>query len=279
MSTIRDRIVGRLDDGTVGSRVLDSHLVRRGVRMAISAVAFLLLWQLLASLFFSPTTLPSPTQVATELLRILETGGPRGRSAWFHVRTSLFRVAVAAAIGMSLAVVLGILMGVNDYVEDALSIWLPFWMTVPTVVVVLISMILFQFSDLSVIVAVVFAATPYATVNTWKGVQNIDAELIEMAEAFKLGQVDVWRHIFIPGILPSIFGSLRYLTSMVWKIVVLAEVFGINTGMGAMFRFWYNQGQVVTLLAYLALFVAVMFIIEYGILYPLERYLFRWRDA
>lgn len=279
MSTIRDRVKGQFSEEGRGTRVLENPIVRRGLRMAISGVGFLIVWQVVAMLYFDPSVLPSPLEVATELNRIAEVGGPRGRSAWFHVEHSLVRVAIASAIGMSLALVLGTLMGSNDYAEDVLSVWLPFWMTVPTVVVVLISMVIFRFSEVSVIVAVVFAATPYAVVNTWKGIENVEAQLLEMADAFGLGKIGVWRHIYFPGILPSIFGSLRYLVGMVWKIVVLTEVFGMDNGMGAMFRFWYNQGSMVTLLAYLTVFVAVMFVIEYGVFYPVEQYLFRWRDA
>lgn len=279
MRAIQKRINEEISDTGLARRFLDNSIARRGVRMAISAVVFLLVWEVLSTFYFQPTTLPSLTQVAAELFRILEMGGPRGRSASFHLEKSLVRVLIAATVGMSLAVVLGVLMGINEHVEDALALWLPFWMTVPTVVVVLITMIMFQFSDNSVLVAVVFAATPYATINTWKGVQTIDTELLQMADAFNFDQRSVWRHIYLPGILPALFGSLRYLFSMVWKIVVLAEVFGINNGMGAMFRFWYNQGQIVTVLAYLSLFIGVMFLIEYVILYPLEQYLFRWRDS
>lgn len=250
----------------------------RSGRVFVAAASALILWQLVAMMFFPERILPAPTQVVQRLLVIFDVGGPRGNSALYHLRISLVRVAIVTTIGMSIAIVLGILMGINDQVEDAFTTILPFWMTFPTVVVVLVTMIMFNFSQMSVITAVVFAATPYAAVNTWEGTQNVDTGLIEMASAFKASQVAVWRHIYIPSIMPSIFGSLRYLLSMVWKIVVLSEVFGIENGMGAMFRFWYNESDITALLAYLVLFVGVMFILEYGIIYPLEKYIFRWRE-
>lgn len=279
MSTIRKQFVNRFEKIPVIGEAIDRAMIERGMRMGISALALVVVWQIVASLFFEPQVLPTPVEVGQTLLDIFDVGGPRGNSAWYHLWQSLVRVVIAAAVGMSIAVVLGVLMGINDGFEAALSTWLPFWMTVPTVVVVLVTMVIFQFSETAVVVAVVFAATPYATVNTWKGVENVDPALVEMSNAFSVSQASILRHIYLPSMLPSIFGSLRYLFSIVWKIVVLAEVFGMDNGLGAMFRFWYNQADIVSVLAYLVLFVGVMFIIEYGVLYPLEKHLFRWRDS
>ncbi|MFB6131678.1 MAG: ABC transporter permease [Salinigranum sp.] len=275
MSTV-DRnagIVGRARESIAGNEML-----LKGLRMALAAIAFLVVWQVVAMTFFDPSMLPTPVQVVEFLPSIFQPRGAEAHGALFHLYSSLYRVVISTVIGMTIAIVLGVLMSVNDPLEDAFSAWLPFWMTIPTVVVVLLSMILFKFSNTSVIVAVVFAATPYATVNMWKGAQNVDGDLLEMAHTVGAGGAAIWKDIYIPSILPSLFGSLRYLLSMVWKIVVLTETFGMDNGMGSQFRFWYQQGNITALLAYLVLFLIVMFAIEYLLLYPVESYLFRWRD-
>jgi NitT/TauT family transport system permease protein len=64
---------------------------------------------------------------------------------------------------------------------------------------------------------------------------------------------------------------------MVWKVVVLAETFGMNQGMGALFRYWFNQGDLAALLAALSFFVVVMITLQAG-LSGLERWLFHWRE-
>jgi NitT/TauT family transport system permease protein len=63
---------------------------------------------------------------------------------------------------------------------------------------------------------------------------------------------------------------------MVWKVVVLAETFGMSDGMGTLFRFWFGEGDLAALLAALSLFVAVMVALQAG-LSRLESRLFRWR--
>ena len=176
------------------------------------------------------------------------------------------------------AVAFGLLMDAFEQVEDMFTLLIPFWMTFPTVVVVLVTMIMFNFSQMSVISATVIITTPYAAVAIWEGMENLDRDLVEMGRAFGASTSEMYRHVYLPNILPAFFSSFRYLFSMVWKIVVIAEVVGIETGMGAMFRFWYNEGDVTALLAYLVLFVVVMFVLEYGVIFPVERWVFRWRN-
>ncbi|MFB6354195.1 MAG: ABC transporter permease, partial [Halobacteriales archaeon] len=233
---------------------------------------------LAASLAFSPTVLPSPLSVLFRIPGIIESGGAGQPGALFHLRITLGRVALVTAISMTAAVVLGLLMSANQHVEDMFTVLIPFWMTVPTVVVVLVTMIMFDFSQLSVVTAAVITTTPFAAISIWQGTQNLDQGLVQMGRAFGASRYAMYRHIYLPNVFPALFSSFRYLFSMVWKIVVIAEVFGISAGMGAQFRFWFNESSVVSLLAYLVLFIVVMFALEYGVIYPVERWVFRWRD-
>jgi len=222
----------------------------------------------------APDLLPGPLAVARRLPGLLAPGP--GGDALGHLRASLLRVVAATVIGLAVAVPLGIAVAVDDRIEAAASVWLPFWMTLPTLVVVLVAMVLVGFDGRAVVAAVVVAATPFATVTVAEGAADVDPDLVAMATAFGADRRAVLREVYLPSVLPSVVGSARYLLSMVWKVVVLAETFGMNRGMGALFRYWFNEGDLVALLAALSLFVAVMVGFQTG-LSVLERRLFRWR--
>lgn len=247
--------------------------------IVVPLAAFGLLWQLAAMWLNDPSILPGPVHTVRLSLASTTTGGPRNYTSLYHLEQTLLRVVVASTLGLIISVVVGTLMWRSEYVEAILSDWLPFLMTFPTVVVILVTMILFQFSELSILTAVLVASTPFGIVNLWEGMKDLDAELLEMAYAFDASNYQIWRNLYIPHLMPFVFGSYRYILGMVWKIVALAEIFGFSTGMGAMFRFWYSQGQVDYLLAYFLLFIAVMLTVEYGLLKPLETRVFSWRAA
>jgi NitT/TauT family transport system permease protein len=63
---------------------------------------------------------------------------------------------------------------------------------------------------------------------------------------------------------------------MAWKVEALTEVFGASDGVGFMIRKAYQEFRVDDMLAWTALFVIVMILIERGLAY-LETRLFAWR--
>ncbi len=252
-----------------------TRLARAGV-MGFSVVSFVLLWHV-GSLFL-PRALPAPLETVTTSFELLSEPGPRGNTGLTHLWVSLRRVLVILGISLVLSVVIGVLMGLYTDAEKLVSPWLPITMTAPDVVVILIVMILLGFDGRSIMLAVVFTATPFGVVNMWEGMKDIDANLIEMANAFDSSDFLIWRYVFIPHLFSYIFASSRYMLGMIWKIVLVGEAFGTNDGMGAIIRFWFNQGQITPIVSYLLLFVVTIFAIEYLILKPLEYRLFAWRE-
>lgn len=243
---------------------------KRGV---IAGVVLLGIWLFLSAVV--PAELPGPGAVFARLPRLFTPGV--GGDAAGHLTMSFLRVLTATAIALVLAVLFGVGIGASQRIRAALAGWLPLWMTFPSLVVVLVAMVLFRFSNLSVISAVVVVGTPFATVTVAEGATTVDRGLLDMATVHGADRRLLLREVYLPAILPAIVGSARFLLSMVWKVVVLAETFGLSSGMGALFRFWFNQGDLEALLAALLLFVLVMIGLQAG-LTRLEDSLFAWRD-
>lgn len=241
-----------------------------------SLIVFAILWR--AGSLMAPRQIPAPYEVVTTAFDLLSQPGPRLYTGIDHLTVSLRRVFIILGISMVLSVIIGVLMGISSTAESVVGTWLPFMMTSPDVVVILIVMIIMGFDGQSIIAAVIYTATPFGIVNIWGGIRDIDTELLEMARAFDSSSGLIWRYIYIPHLLSYLFASARYMLGMIWKIVLVGEAFGTRRGMGAIIRFWFNQGELTPILAYLSLFVVVMFVIEYGVLNPLEYKLFAWRD-
>jgi len=247
----------------------------RGLRVGVFLCILVLAWKGLS--IGNPTMFPPPERVF-ELSYTLSTEGDiRGTSALVHLWHTLLRVFVATAVAIGLGVGLAVSMWRNDVVEQVLEFWLPIWMTPPDVIVILITMVLIGFNSTAVVVAVSFVYTPFALVTLWGGMQDIDGDLIEMANTFESPQLHTWRHIYLPYLSSYIFSALRTVFGMTWKVAVIAEVLGVNSGVGAQIRFWYTQGEISYILAYTMLFIAVVLLIEYGVLGPLQKRLFVWR--
>ncbi len=218
--------------------------------------------------------LPAPTAVLARIPALFAPG-PGGALA-AHLQASLRRIIVTTGIALAIATGGGLAMALDERVERAVETWLPLWMTITTLVVVLVAMVLAAFSEWSVLLAAVVVVTPYATVTVRQGVATIDSATLAMVRSVGAGPRLRLREVYLPAVLPALFGSTRYLLSMTWKVVVLAETFGMQRGMGALFRYWFEQGAVTALLAALAVFVPVMIGLQRG-LTRVESRAFAWR--
>lgn len=251
--------------------------MRRKVAVtSVSLALFLLAWHV--GSLVDPSKFPPPLEVFSIAIELLNQPGPRGNTGLYHLQVTFARVFAITLLVLIVSVIIGVLMGTQPRIEAPLGNILPVWLTVPSVVAVLIGMVMFNFSNVSVVAAVAFVTIPFGILNTYEGTKAVDSSLLEMAYVFEVNRSDVWRHVYIPSILPYLFASSRYLLGMIWKITLLAETFGISAGVGAMIRFWYTQGDLTTMLGYFTMFAVTVLAIEYLLLAPAEKRAFAWRS-
>jgi len=263
-------------DRSVVLRLLS--IIKNNIAETVLPIAGLLvLWAVLSMYINDPGTLPGPITTFEQTYLLTTTKDAYGLTAFDHVGITFVRAMVASWVVLVLSIVLGVLMTVIRPIGDSLVNLLPLGMSIPAVVVILLSLVWFGFNETGLIFAVIVTATPYGIINMWEGAQDVDVGLLEMAHTFGLSSAAVWRHVYIPHLLPYLFGSYRYILGMVWKVTVLGEVFGLSDGLGAMFRTHFQFGNIDIVLGYLMIFIGIVLVIEYVILKPLEEYLFRWR--
>jgi len=248
---------------------------RKILHFTVGLVSLGILWQLAS--MWNPSFFPQPLEVLETTYEISFEGDVGGKTAIDHLRATLVRIAIITAIALVLSVVVGIAMGAISSIEGPMSNALPFFMAFPPLIVILFLMALLGFDDRTIIIAIVVSTAPYGIVNVWKGTKDVDPKLLKMASVFGSSQRSVWRNIYFPSVLPYLFSTGRYLFSMIWKLTLLAEVFGVSVGIGAQVRFWFDQANLTLLFAYFVLFFVTMAIIEYGVIAQLEKRAFRWR--
>lgn len=242
-----------------------------------SLVALLALWWIASSLMQAPDVLPGPIVIGRTIVKILHTPGPEGKSAFFHIGITLGRIFVSFLAAMFLGTAIGLAMGIRKVFEHALMALIPLMLTMPTILMVFLAVLWFGYSDVGSLVAVMAVVTPFVAVNIFEGAKAMDKDLIDMARTFKAGRRLVVMKVYIPQLMPYIFSAFRYSFGMTWKIVALAETFGLKYGIGYMFFFWYQQFDMKQVLAWVILFVILMLILEHGVFARLEKNAFAWR--
>ena len=274
----REKVLGQSRNGQIRAEgkapdtILKTRLAKVFHPRTLGLVSVIIVWQI-ASLISPEDTLASPYLVFRAL--ILEV---ILRERFFlHVGATLSRILAGFGIAFSVGMCVGVLMGTMKYWERFFSDFVTVGLTIPSLTGAVIGVLWLGIKPLTPAFSVVLIATPYVAVNIWQGVKHVDKDLVDMSRAFDVSKRRIIRHIYIPSLLPFVFAALRLGFSVSWKLVVLAEVFGSNEGIGYMIFYWFQMFNMQLVLAWVIVFALIMFYLEYGIIRRLERRFLGWR--
>jgi NitT/TauT family transport system permease protein len=242
-----------------------------------SIVSLLLLWWIAARLMNDVEVLPGPALIGETIASDLTHRGPENIPAVYHIGITLARIFVAFGASMIAGIGIGLAMGLSRVLEHALLAVIPLMLTIPTILMVFLAVMWFGYSEAGGLIAVMAVVTPYVAVNIFEGAKAMDKSLIDMAVTFKAQRPLLIRKVYIPQLMPYIFSAFRYAFGVTWKIVALAETFGLKYGIGYMFFFWFGQFNMIQVLSWISVFVILMLILEHGVFAVLERKAFAWR--
>ncbi len=252
----------------------------KGIGLRVSSIFVLIaIWWVAAIMMNDVEVLPGPALIAATIWTNLWSLGPEGKSPYFHMGITLTRTFIAFAAAMLAGIGIGLTMGLRKTFEHSLMAMIPLLLTMPTILMVFLAVLWFGYTEVGSLVAVVGVVTPFVAVNMFEGTKAMDKSLIDMAKTFKADNRMLVRKVYIPQLLPYIFSAFRFGFGITWKIVALAETFGIKFGIGYMFFFWFEQFSMEQVLAWIIMFVILMLILEHGVFARLETKAFAWRPS
>lgn len=232
------------------------------------------LWVVAAWLTNDPTTLPSPWIVGDLIWKLAQSG-----ELATHVLATLGRVAAAFVLAMGIGSVLGVIMGRSAALDRWMAPWITMLLNVPALVVIVLCYLWIGLNETAAIVAVAVNKTAMVAVTLREGVRAMDPALDDMARVQRMSRVAWARHILWPQLAPFVASATRNGLAIIWKIVLVVEFLGRSNGVGFQIHLYFSLFETGYVLAYALSFVAVMFVIEYGVVQSWERRATRWRRA
>jgi len=192
----------------------------------VSLTIVLSLWEVFGAQV-DPVLFTTPSKVAVAAVTMIGSG-----ELWTYLWPSL----VVLLIGLTLAAVIGIAIGLllaRYWVLDvALGVYITFLYSTPSVALVPLIVLWAGFETTAkVIILFLFAFFPMA-INTYQGVKNVDAKLVEVGRAFRCSERQLWSNIVLPGALPFIVTGLRLAVGRGLIGMVLADLYTAISGIG-----------------------------------------------
>ncbi len=188
------------------------------------------------------------------------------------------RVGTGVLLGGTIGISLALLAGLFRLGEDLIDASVQMIRTVPFVGLVPLFIIWFGIGETPKIALVAFGVAFPLYLNTYAGIRNVDANLVEAARTIGLGRLGLIRHVILPGALANMLVGVRYSLAIAWLALIFAEQVNANHGLGQLMNdaqeFQRTDIIVVCLVVYAFLGLAVDAFVRL-----LERVLLSWRPA
>lgn len=230
-------------------------------------------WQLL-SLVVSPVFVASPAETARALARLAWEG-----TLWTQLLITLRRLVIGLAIGAGVGLILGVLAGLEPRLRSFLEPLRWVGMTMPAIIIIALAMLWFGLGDFTVIFMVAAIVVPTMYVNTVAGVLALDRRLVEMGGVYHFPRKLFLTEVYMPGIASPVMAGLTLSTGIAVRAVVLGEVLGAMDGIGHAFSRAMSYLETSELFAWIVVLLALMAVVEFGVLRPLRRRVMRWRKV
>ncbi len=135
----------------------------------------------------------------------------------------------------------------------------------------LLASIWFGVSNFTVIFVQTAILIPFCLVNISEGVRLLDRDLLEMGKSFTGRSRRIFTRITVPLLLPYIVSALRSAYGVAWKIALVAELFGAQSGLGFAMLRAENVANTTGVLAICLMIVIVGIAGDRFIIQPLDR--------
>lgn len=187
-------------------------------------VLWLIIWQMAAVYFNKNILLPSPIQVFTRLIELMETS-----AFWIRVGKSFINIFGGFAVAFVIALVFAVIANRYKRLEELLAPLVALIKSVPVVSVIILALVWLNSQTLTLFV-VFLIVFPTVYVNILEGLTAVDKKLLEMSRVFKVPYLSNIFGIYIPTLRPYIRAALSLGLGLCWKAGVTAEVIGQPDG-------------------------------------------------
>ena len=191
---------------------------KRGLRTALVAVFWLLLWQESASLAALPVLLPGPLETLGALMRLASVP-----AFWLSAGASLLRIMIGYLLALLFGVLLSILCVCSKAAEALLSPLRTLIRATPITSFIILVLLWFRVDRVPVLIAFL-TVIPIIWYNVQQGIEQVDPELLEMAKVYTFKPSHLLRYVYLPSVSPYFYSAAATGLGFAWKAGIAAEV-------------------------------------------------------
>jgi NitT/TauT family transport system permease protein len=198
---------------------------------------------------------------------------------WPDIFASTTRVVGALALACVAGFFAAFLMARGRFWGMVAARYVDLALGLPSTIAALLALFIFKRSEVGVFIVVAIATFPFIALTLRQGLLSANKQLADMADVYRFRSVMRLRNVFVPHLVPYSLAAIRNEYAHAWRVVVLAELFAVNSGIGWRFAQAFDRFLLVEVALWLLTFMVVLLGTEYLILRPIEKWALRWRGT
>src|SRR3546814_13682475 len=125
---------------------------------------------------------------------------------------------------MAVGAAIGVAMGQHSRLDRLLDPWIILLINIPALVVIVLCYIWIGLTEAAAVTAVALNKIPNVVVTLREGARALDADLMEMAQAFRFSRLKLLRHVVLPQLFPFIPHAGRSGLALYCQIVLVVDL-------------------------------------------------------
>lgn len=204
--------------------------MRSWIRNLVLPICLVMIWQITSSLnIFSPYLLPSPLTTLDTAKQLFIEG-----LLLKHLLISLQRVFFGFILAALAAIPLGIICGRSNRFQNYVWPLLEFMRHIPPLAAIPLIILWFGIGEPSKLVIIFLASFFPLFLNTYSGIKNCDAKILEVGRSLHFSPLQQAKLIELPAALPAIAVGLQLSLGYSWRALIGAELIAASSGIGYM---------------------------------------------
>lgn len=226
----------------------------------------LFVWWLYAQ-FVPVYLLPGPFAVFDRMFEFLTTPHllKQLAASAIHVIVS---IAIAFSIGTAMAVSAHYVSVTRKLIDSCLT---PFLNSFSGIGWLFLAILWFGMDSFTVVFAVTMILIPFTAINIRTGLIEQDTELVELGRSLTRNSFRVAAKVLVPMLVPYLFAALRTSFGVSWKVVLTAELFGGNAGVGYLLNVARQEFDTETIFAIIVFILLFVAFVEAAVFRPVQR--------
>ncbi|WP_156289747.1 ABC transporter permease [Oceanobacillus salinisoli] len=241
------------------------------IKRILFLVVVIGIWQLIFELkFFPEITFPSPLKVFTALYEGFASGE--------------FLIALGASFkhlfsGLSLAIligtVIGVIFGKSKQADETAGMYLIAMQSIPSIVWVPLAIMLFGFTEFSVVFVIVLGGTFVMAMNVRSAIHNVPPQLVRAARTMGTKGWPLFYRVEVPASIPYFMSGLRLAWAFSWRALMAGELLSNGPGLGYTLSYAQDYARMDQVIGIIIIIGVIGAVVDHFVFSKLEKTVMR----